>query len=162
MLTLILTVNFQARLMQELESQTQEAASSGAEVDEHVVTRRVLGERRGHQRAIGKLLKGARSSFATTPASHAYFTPGSSSVHPSYEELDAARADSAAARAEAQCYKERLDSMEMNVAHLVAQLQSRMLDLQYPGPFSQYTQPGPNAEEEDEEEEAEDEDLGND
>ena len=90
MLTLILIVNFQARLTQELESQTQEAASSGAKVDEHEVTRRVLGERRNHQRVVGRLLKGAGSSFATTAASHAYFAPGSSSVHPSYEELAAA------------------------------------------------------------------------
>ena len=46
MLTLILIVNFQARLTQELKSHTQKAASSGAEVDEHEVTRCVLGERR--------------------------------------------------------------------------------------------------------------------
>ena len=59
MLTLILIVKFQARLTQELESKTQEAASSGAKVDKHEVTRRVLGERRGHQRAVGRLLKGA-------------------------------------------------------------------------------------------------------
>ena len=91
------------------------AASLGAEVDEHVVTRRVLGERRGHQRAVGRLLKGARSSYSSTAVSHAYFAPGASSVHPSYEEL-------AAARALSQMYKERLDAMEMNVAHLVAQL----------------------------------------
>ena len=76
-------------------------------MDEHEVIRRVLSERRGHQRAVGRLLRGARSSFATTAASHAHFAPGSSSIHPGYEELVAARADSAAARAEMQCYKER-------------------------------------------------------
>ena len=129
-------------------------------MDEHEVTRRVLGKRCGHQRAVGRLLRGAGSSFATTTASHAHFTPGSSSVHPGYEELVATRADSAAARAEAQRYKDRLDSTEMNMAHLVAQLQSRMPDIQYPGPFSQYTQPSQNAEEE--EEDAEDENMGDD
>ena len=147
MLTLILIVNFQAR-------QTQEAASSGAKVDEHIVTRCMLGERRGHQRVVGRILKGIGSS-SSTAVSHAYFTAGSLSVHPSYEEL-------AAARAESQMYKERLDAMKMNVAHLVAQLWSRMPDLQYPGPFPQYTQPDLNAEEEDEEEEAEDQNLGDD
>ena len=161
MLTLILIVNFQARLTQELESQTQQAASSGAEVDEHEVTRRVLGERRGHQRAVGKLLKGARSSFATIAASHAYFTPGSSSVHPTYEKLATARADLTAARAETQRYKKMLDFIEMNMAHLVAQLQSRIPDIQFSSPVPQYTQPGLNAEG-DEEEEVEDQNLGDD
>ena len=37
-----------------------------------------------------------------------------------------------------------------------------MPDLQYPGPFPQYTQPDPNAEEENEEDEAEDQNLGDD
>ena len=124
-------------------------------MDEHIVTIRVLGERCGHQRAVGKILKGAGSSSSSTTASHAYFAPRSSLVHPSYEEL-------AAARVESQMYKERLDAMEMNAVHLVAQLQSRMPDIQFPSPFPQYTQPGPNAEEEDGEEEAEDKDLGDD
>ena len=88
--------------MQELETQTQETASSGAKVDEHDVTQRVLGERCGHQCAVGRLLRGTRSSFATNAASHAHFAPGSSSVHPGYEELVAARADSATDGAEAQ------------------------------------------------------------
>ena len=63
MLTLILIVNFQARLTQELESQTQEAPSSGTEVDAHVVTRHMLGDRRGHERAVGRILKGAGLLF---------------------------------------------------------------------------------------------------
>ncbi|KAL5569268.1 hypothetical protein UlMin_025843 [Ulmus minor] len=151
-----------ARLAQELETQTQEAASSGAEVDEHEVTRRVLGERRGHQRAIGRLLRGDGSSFATTAASHAYFAPGSSSAHPSYEQFAAAMADSAAARAETERYKSKVDSMEKNIALLVAQLQSRMPDIQYPGLVPSYPQPGPNAEGDDDEEDADDEDLGED
>ena len=98
--------------MQELETQTQEAASSGVEVDEHEVTRRVLGERRGHQRAIGRLLRGEGSSFATTAASHAHFAPGSSSAQPSYEQLAAAMA---ASQAETEQYKSKVDSMEKNI-----------------------------------------------
>ncbi|KAL5551615.1 hypothetical protein UlMin_001791 [Ulmus minor] len=149
-----------ARLTQELETQTQEAASSSVEVDEHEVTRRVLGERRGHQRAVGRLLRGDGSSFATTAASHAHFAHGSSSAQPSYEQVAAALADSAAARAETERYKNKLDSMEKNIALLVAQLQSRMPDIQYPGIVPPYPQPGPNAEgDEDEEEDADDEDL---
>ncbi|KAL5575965.1 hypothetical protein UlMin_017664 [Ulmus minor] len=151
-----------ARLAHELETQTQEAASSSAEVDEHEVTRRVLGERRGHQRAIGRLLRGDGSSFATTAASHAHFAPGSSSAHPSYEQFTAAMADSAAARAETEHYKSKVDSMEKNIALLVAQLQSRMPDIQYPGLVPPYPQPGPNAKGDDDEEDADDEDLGED
>ena len=68
----------------------------------------------------------------------------------------------AAAKAKAQRYKDMLDSMEMNMAHLVAQLQSRMPDIQYPGPVPPYTQPGSNAEGDEEDEDADDEDLGED
>ena len=132
----------------------QEAASSGAEIDEHTITRRLLGERRGHERAVGRKLKGVRSSTSSTAASHAHFAPESSSVAPSYEELTAARA-------EAQMYKQRLDAMESNMAHLVAQLQCRMPDLHFPVPFPQYPQLDPNAEEEDKEED-EDQNLTND
>ena len=123
----------------------------------------MLGERRGHQRAIGRLLRGDGSSFATTAASHAHFVPGSSSAHPSYEQFAATMADSAAARAETERYKSKVDSMEQNIALLVAQLQSRMPDIQYPGIVPPYPQPGPNAKgDEDEEEDADDEDLGED
>ena len=131
-------------------------------MDEHAVTRRVLGERRGHQRAVGRLLRGEGSSFASTVASHAHFAPGSSSAYPSYEQFAAAMADSAAARAETERYKSKVDSMEKNIALLVAQLQSRMPDIQYPGPVPPYTQPGPNAEGDEEEEDADDEDSGED
>ena len=132
-------------------------------MDEHEVTRRVLGERRGHQRAIGRLLRGNESSFATTAASHAHFAPGSSSAQPSYKQLAAALADSASTKAETQRYKSKVDSMEKNIALLVAQLQSRMPDIQYPGFVPPYPQPGPNAEgDDDEEDDADDEDLGED
>ena len=144
----------------------QEVASSGAEVDEHAVTRRVLGGRRGHQRAVGRLLRGEGSSFASTAASQAHFAPRSSSSHPSYEQFAAAMADSAAARAETERYKSKVDSMEKNIALLVAQLQSRMPDIQYPGFVPPYPQPGPNVEgdddEEDDDDDQDDEDLGDD
>ena len=56
--------------------------------------------------------------------------------------------------------------MEQNIALLVAQLQSRMPDIQYPGVVPPYPQPGPTAEgdedDADEEEDADDEDLGQD
>ena len=135
-------------------------------MDEHEVTRRVLGERRGHQRAIGRLLRGEGSSFATTAASHAHFAPGSSSAQPSYEQFAAAMADSAAARAETDRYRSKVDAMEQNIALLVAQLQSRMPDIQYPGSVPPYPQPAPNAEgdddEEDDDDDQDDEDLGDD
>ena len=132
-------------------------------MDEHEVTRRVLGERRGHQRAIGRLLRGEGSSFASTAASQAHFAPRSSSAHPSYEQFAAAMADSAAARAETERYKSKVDSMEKNIALLVAQLQSRMPDIQYLGFVPPYPQPGPNAKgDDDEEDDDDDEDLGED
>ena len=75
----------------------------------------------------------------------------------------AALADSAAARAETERYKDKVDSMEKNIALLVAQLQSRMPDIQYPGLVPPYPQPGPNAEgDDDEEEDTDNEDLGED
>jgi len=80
--------------LDELQSQTQEAASSGAEVDEHAITKRVLGERRGHVKVFGRKLKGDESSSSSTVASHANFAPGSSSFIPTHEELDIARTES--------------------------------------------------------------------
>ena len=72
-------------------------------------------------------------------------------------------ADSAAARAETERYKSKVDSMEKNIAFLVAQLQSRMPDIQYPSFVPPYPQPGPNAEgDDDEEDDTDDEDLGED
>ena len=130
------------------------------------MTRRVLGERRGHQRAVGRLLRGEGSSFASTAASQAHFAPGSSSAYPSYEQFAAAMADSAAARVETDRYRSKVDAMEQNTALLVAQLQSRMPDIQYPGSVPPYPQPAPNAEgdddEEDDDDDQDDEDLGDD
>ena len=80
--------------MDELQSETQEAASSGAEVDEHAITTRVHGEWHSHVRSVGRKLKGVINSTSSTAASQAHFAPGSSLVGPSYEELVAVRAES--------------------------------------------------------------------
>ena len=60
-----------------------------------------------------------------TPTSH--LVPHQ--LSPSYEQFAAALADSAAARAETERYKSKVNSMEKNIALLVAQLQSRMPDI---------------------------------
>ena len=65
----------------------------------------------GHVRAVGKKLKGVRSSTFSTTASHAHFAPRSSLVGPSYEEL-------AAARVKSQIYKQRINTVEKNMAQL--------------------------------------------
>ncbi len=150
-------------MLAELETQTQEAVSSGTEVDEHAVTRSVLGERRGHIRAVGRKIRGVDGS---TTASHATFAPGSSSFNPSHQaDLAAALADSAFARAEAEQYRQRMDTMERNMNQLMAQLQCQMPGFQFSGANPQYPnitpQPAPNVEE-DEEDEDDEEDLGDD
>ena len=77
---------------------------SGAEVYKHAITRRVLSERCGHVKGIGKKVKGIRSSTSTTTASHADFAPRSSSVDLIHMEL-------AVTRAKSQQYQQRLDVM---------------------------------------------------
>ena len=80
---------FQARLEEELQSQTQEATSSGAEVDEHAITRRVLDEWRGHERGVEHKLKGLSGSASSTIGSRATCAPGSSYSSLTYEEFAA-------------------------------------------------------------------------
>ena len=82
--------NFQARLEEELQTQTQEATSSGTEVDERVVTRRVLGERRGHEKGVGRILKGLGGSPSSR--SRTSCGAGSSSSGPTQEEFAAMQA----------------------------------------------------------------------
>ena len=53
----------------ELLLQTQDVASSGAEVDELTITRSVLSERRSHEKAVGRRLKGFKGSSSSTAAS---------------------------------------------------------------------------------------------
>ena len=87
-------VKFQAKLLDELQSQTHEDGSSGAEVDEHAITKRVLGERHSHVKVVVRKVKGVRSSTSSTAASHASFAPGSSYAGLIHAELAAARAES--------------------------------------------------------------------
>ena len=98
--------SFQARLEEELQSQTQEAAPLGAKVDEHAVTRKVLGERRGHERGVRCKLKGLSGSASSTAGSHATCAPGSSSFSPTYEEFAAIQAQFASIQVESQQYRE--------------------------------------------------------
>ncbi|KAL2534132.1 Uncharacterized protein Adt_07483 [Abeliophyllum distichum] len=46
------------KMVEEREEQTQQASSSGVAVNERDVVLKVLGERRGHRRAVGRVLKG--------------------------------------------------------------------------------------------------------
>ena len=111
-------VKFQTKLSEELLSQTQEASSSGAKVNKHVITKRAFGEQRGHVKEVGRKVKGIRSSTAT---SHTSFAPGSSSG-PTQAEL-------ATARAETHEYRQRLDVMEdsmCSMSQFVTSLQSQM------------------------------------
>ncbi|KAL5567246.1 hypothetical protein UlMin_030410 [Ulmus minor] len=93
-------VNEAAAQDYELQSQTQEAASLGAEVDEHAVTRKVLGERRSHEKGVGRKLKGFSGSTSSTAGSRASCAPGSSSSGPTYEEFAAMQAQFATVQAE--------------------------------------------------------------
>ncbi|KAL2486092.1 hypothetical protein Adt_30848 [Abeliophyllum distichum] len=45
-------------MVEEREEQTQQACSSGVAVNEHDVVLKVLGERRGHRRAVGRVSEG--------------------------------------------------------------------------------------------------------
>ena len=58
-------LKFQTKLVNELETQIQEANSLGVEVDERAITRQVFSERRGHVRGIGWKVKGVGSSSST-------------------------------------------------------------------------------------------------
>ena len=49
----------------ELETQTHETILSSTEVDELAITRKILGERQGHVRGIGRKVKGVGFSSST-------------------------------------------------------------------------------------------------
>ncbi|KAL2497377.1 hypothetical protein Adt_22927 [Abeliophyllum distichum] len=53
-------------MVEEREEQTQQASSSGVAVNEHDVVLKVLGERRGHRRAVGRVLKGTSHSHSSS------------------------------------------------------------------------------------------------
>ena len=74
----------------------------GAKVDEHAITIRVLGEQCGDVKAVGKKVKGIRSSTSSIVDSQANFRPRFSSC-PTPDEF-AARAEAKQARAMAQAY----------------------------------------------------------
>ncbi|KAL2496013.1 Uncharacterized protein Fot_39770 [Forsythia ovata] len=54
------------KIVEEREKQTQQASSSGVAVNEHDVVLKVLGERRGHRRAVGRVLRGTSRSHSST------------------------------------------------------------------------------------------------
>ena len=87
-----------------MQTQTQEAVSSGAEVDENAITRRVLSERPDHEKGVGHRLKGINSFASSTTGSHATCAPGCSSSGPTYKEFAAIQAQCTAVQAESQRY----------------------------------------------------------
>ncbi|KAL2454655.1 Uncharacterized protein Adt_47843 [Abeliophyllum distichum] len=54
------------KMVEEWEEQTQQASSSSVAVNEHDVVLKVLGERRGHRRAVGRVLRGTSRSHSST------------------------------------------------------------------------------------------------
>ncbi|KAL2508027.1 Uncharacterized protein Fot_31674 [Forsythia ovata] len=56
---------FKEKMVEEREEQTQQASSSGVAVNEHDVVLKVLGERRGHRRAVGRVLRGTSRSYSS-------------------------------------------------------------------------------------------------
>ncbi|KAL2508338.1 uncharacterized protein Fot_31985 [Forsythia ovata] len=57
---------FKEKMVEEREEQTQQASSSGVAVNENDVVLKVLGERRGHRRAVGRVLRGTSRSHSST------------------------------------------------------------------------------------------------
>ncbi|KAL2545885.1 hypothetical protein Fot_15118 [Forsythia ovata] len=57
---------FKEKMVEEREEKTQQASSSGVAVNEHDVVLKVLGERRGHRRAVGRVLRGTSRSHSST------------------------------------------------------------------------------------------------
>ncbi|KAL2526457.1 Uncharacterized protein Adt_11511 [Abeliophyllum distichum] len=53
-------------MVEEREEQTQQASSSSVAVNEHDIVLKVLGERRGHRRAVGQVLRGTFHSYSST------------------------------------------------------------------------------------------------
>ncbi|KAL2518746.1 Uncharacterized protein Adt_14993 [Abeliophyllum distichum] len=54
------------KMVEEREEQTQQASSSSVAVNENDVVLKVLGERRGHRRAVGRVLRGTSRSHSST------------------------------------------------------------------------------------------------
>ncbi|KAL2491625.1 hypothetical protein Adt_27253 [Abeliophyllum distichum] len=53
-------------MVEEREEKTQQASSSNVAVNEHEVVLKVLGERKGHRRAVGRVLRGTSRSYSST------------------------------------------------------------------------------------------------
>ncbi|KAL2508791.1 Uncharacterized protein Fot_32438 [Forsythia ovata] len=53
-------------MVEEQEEKTQQASSSGVAVNKHDVVLKVLGERRGHRCAVGRVLRGTSRSHSST------------------------------------------------------------------------------------------------
>ena len=105
----------------ERESQTQDASSSGAEVDEYAITRKVLSKKQGHVRGIGRKVKGVCSTSFTASLQSTFGPRDFPCVSP-FELAAWAEAKRANARADV-C----ADSMRCLIAHL----QSQMPHLQF-------------------------------
>ncbi|KAL2480574.1 hypothetical protein Adt_33540 [Abeliophyllum distichum] len=53
-------------MVEKLEEQTQQASSSSVTVNEHDIVLKVLGERSGHWRAVGQVVRGTSRSHSST------------------------------------------------------------------------------------------------
>ena len=163
---------FQARLEEELQTQTQEATSSGTEVDERAVTRRVLGERRGHEKGVGRILKGLGGSPSSTTRSRTSCGAGSSSSGPTQEEFAAMQAQFAAMQAQSEQYRSFAAMQQQFMTNLLGQLQTTVpnfhLDVPFPvfpnlnEPLNPTPNPYPAGNDNQQEEEEDDENLGDD
>ena len=126
-----------------------------AEVDEHAITRRVFGERRGHVRGVGQKVKGIRSSTSSTTTSNDNFGPVcSSSTTP---------AKLFATRAEIRETREMIQSYGNSMWHFIASLQTQFPNYQIPDNlFPQFQQFDQHITQDAEKDEDEDADLGDD
>ncbi|KAL5563417.1 hypothetical protein UlMin_033164 [Ulmus minor] len=124
-----------ARLEEELQTQTQEATSSGTEVDEHAVTRRVLGEQRGHERGVSRILKGLGGSPSSTTRSRTSCGARSSSSGPSQEEFAAMQAQFAAMQAQSDQYRSFAAMQQQFLTNLLGQLHTTVPNFHLDSPF---------------------------
>ena len=132
-------------------SQTHEASLSGTKVDEHAITRKVLGERRRHVREIGRKVKSIGSSTSSTIASHANFGSGPSYC-PTLGEF--------AARAEAKQCRETTRAYGESIRCLVASWQSQIPNLQIQNNLFPSFQQFDQVDQDEEDDEDDDADLG--
>ena len=121
-----------------MQSHTQETTPLGVEVHKHAVTRKVLNERRGHEKGVGHKLKGLGGSTSSTAGSRARCAPGSSSSGPTYEEFAAMQAQFATVQAQSQQYREFAAMQQQFMAYLIAQLQTTMPNFQFITPFPEF------------------------